>query len=110
MQLDLFDNPPPPMNPNKNPMAPDCFRDYEQYSEWLKLARASKEPCTICEDCLDCYKKEMKLQQRCHFEWHSVTLLMEKKVAFKVQKQKVAKAPVMKSKEIKELRLDKLEW
>ena len=110
MQLDLFDNPPPQMNPNKNPMAPDCFRDYEQYSEWLKLARAAKELCTICEDCNDCYKKEMKLQQRCHFEWHSVTLLMGKKVEPKVQKQKVPKAPVMKSKEIKELRLDRLEW
>lgn len=81
MQLDLFFDPPPPMNPNKNPMAPDCFRDYTQYSEWLGLARLAKEPCTICEDCLPSYKMKMVTEQRCHVQWHSVQVVMQKKVS-----------------------------
>lgn len=81
MQLDLFDSPPPLMNPNRNPIAPDCFQSYEQYSEWLRLARLAKEQCTICEDCVSEYKMKMVAKQRCHEQWHSVQVVMQKKVA-----------------------------
>jgi hypothetical protein len=69
------------MNPNKNPIAPDCFQSYEQYAEWLRLARLAKEPCTICEDCGSEYKLKMVAKQQCHEEWHSVQVVMQKKVA-----------------------------
>ena len=78
MQLDLFDDPLPPMNPNKNPIAPDCFRDYKQYSEWLGLARMAKEQCTICEDCVPSFQVEMKRQALCHYEWHSIQFMPPK--------------------------------
>ena len=69
MQLDLFLDPLFSMNPNKSPIHPDCFRDYQQYSEWLGLARIVKESCTICEDCSKQYKEKMIVQKRCHEEW-----------------------------------------
>lgn len=78
MQLDLFIDSPPLMNPNKNPMSPDCFKDFNQYGEWLRLARLAKESCTICEDCTMQYKAKMKAQSRCHEEWHSVNVLMNR--------------------------------
>jgi hypothetical protein len=81
VQLDLFDSPPPPMNPNKNLITPDCFQSYEQYAEWLRLARLAKEQCTICEDCVSEYKMKMVAKQRCHEQWHSVQVVMQKKVA-----------------------------
>lgn len=101
MQLDLFDSPPPPMNPNRNPMAPDCFRDYQQYSEWLGLARLAKEECTICEDCVFEYKLKMVTEQRCHEHWHSVQVVMQKKIKplFEPSKSKV-----------KEMKIDPLSW
>lgn len=71
------------MNPNKNPLAPDCFRDYEQYVEWLRLARLAKESCTICEDCKPEYKAKMIEKQRCHEKWHSSKILIQRTVAKK---------------------------
>jgi hypothetical protein len=81
VQLDLFLDSPPLMNPNKNPIAPDCFRDYNQYSEWLGLARAAKEECTICGDCTSSYKIKMVTEQRCHEQWHSVQVVMKRKIS-----------------------------
>ena len=100
MQLDLFSDPPPPMNPNRNPIAPDCFRDYKQYSEWLTLARAAKEQCHICEDCTSDYKHKMLGQQRCHEQWNSIQIVMQKKVAPLFE-------PLKKNKEIQ---IDPLKW
>jgi hypothetical protein len=71
MQLNLFVSPPP-----ENPMTPSCFRDNQQYSEWLYFARNAKESCTICEDCLPEYQQKMKSEGRCHQEWYSVQVLM----------------------------------
>lgn len=102
MQLDLFDSPPPLMNPNKNPLAPDCFQSYEQYSEWLRLARLAKEPCTICEDCLSSYKIKMVAKQQCHEQWHSVQIVMQKKVAPLFEQP--SKSKVM------EIQIDPLSW
>lgn len=100
MQLDLFDSPFPPMNPNKNPMAPDCFRDYKQYSEWLGLARAAKEQCHICEDCTHEYKLKMLSEHRCHEQWNSIQIVMQKKVA-----------PLFgPSKKPQEMQIDPLNW
>lgn len=100
MQLDLFDSPPPPMNPNRNPMAPDCFRDYDQYSEWLGLARLAKEPCNICEDCTFDYKLKMLDQKRCHEQWNSIQIVMQKKVA-----------PLfVQVKKNEEIEIDRLKW
>lgn len=102
MQLDLFLDPPSPMNPNKNPIAPDCFKDYDQYSEWLRLARLAKEQCTICEDCSSGYKLKMMNEQRCHEKWHSVQVVMQKKVApLFVQLPKS---------NVKEIQIDPLSW
>jgi len=101
VQLDLFFDPPAPMNPNRNPIAPDCFRDYVQYSEWLGLARIAKEQCTICEDCGNGYKSKMMVEKRCHFEWHSIQFMPPKKPAVK----KPAKIKVKK-----ELEYEKLYW
>ncbi len=109
MQLDLFDSPPPLMNPNKNPLAPDCFQSYEQYSEWLRLARLAKEPCTICEDCLSSYKIKMVAKQQCHEQWHSVQVVMQKKVAPVVVKVKVDKQKPPKRK-VMEIQIDPLSW
>lgn len=83
MQLDLFIDPPPPMNPNLNPINPDCFRDYNQYAEWLRMARLAKESCTICEDCRPEYKAKMVAQERCHEKWHSSKVLIQREVAKK---------------------------
>jgi len=105
VQLDLFDFPPPPMNPNRNPMAPDCFRDYTEYSEWLGLARAAKERCTICEDCDKEYQTKMKLQERCHQEWYSITLLPPIKPQIRLKK---VEAPKIIEKN--EFNNDKLYW
>ena len=109
MQLDLFIDPLPLMNPNKNPMAPDCFRDYEQYSEWLGLARLAKQECTICEDCTKGYKEKMIAERRCHEKWHSVQILMKKKVAPAAVKQKVEKQKIVICK-VKEIQIDPLSW
>lgn len=109
MQLDLFDSPPPLMNPNKNPIAPDCFRSYEQYAEWLRLARLAKEPCNICEDCIGSYKIKMVAEQRCHEQWHSVQVVMQKKVAPLIVKVKVDKKKPSKSK-VMETQIDPLSW
>lgn len=98
MQLDLFIDPPSTMNPNRNPMAPDCFRSFEQYSEWLGLARIAKEECTICGDCTQGYKERMVVESRCHFEWHSINIFPSKKPVNKQSKVK------------KEIEHEKLYW
>lgn len=102
MQLDLFDSPPSLMNPNKNPIAPDCFQSYEQYAEWLRLARLAKEPCTICEDCVSDYKLKMVAKQQCHETWHSVQVIMQKKIEPLFAKP--SKSKVM------ETQIDPLSW
>lgn len=107
MQLDLFIDPPPPMNPNRNPIAPDCFRSYEQYAEWLRLARMAKEPCNICEDCVSSYKIKMVAEQKCHEQWHSVQVVMQSKVKPKVEKPKAIKQRPVK---VMEIRIDPLSW
>lgn len=107
MQLDLFDSPPPLMNPNRNPIAPDCFRSYEQYAEWLRLARLAKEPCNICEDCLSSYKMKMVAEQNCHEKWHSVQVVMQSKVKPKVEKQKAIKQRPAK---VMEMQIDPMHW
>ena len=109
MQLDLFNEPPPLMNPNKNPIAPDCFQSYEQYAEWLRLARLAKEPCNICEDCLSSYKIKMEAKQMCHEQWHSVQVVMQKKIAPVIVKVKVGKKSSAKSK-VMEIQIDPLSW
>lgn len=110
MQLDLFLDPPPLMNPNKNPIMPDCFRDYNQYSEWLGLARLAKEECTICEDCTSSYKMKMVAEQRCHVEWHSVQVVMKKKVAPAVEKPKSEKKAQQPKCKVMEIQIDPLSW
>lgn len=102
MQLDLFADSSPQMNPNRNPIAPDCFKDYKQYSEWLGLARLAKEACTICEDCREEYQTEMKLQERCHQEWYSVRIVMNGK--------SLPTHPIKQKSTPKEINYDKLYW
>jgi hypothetical protein len=74
-------------------MTPACFRDNQQYSEWLRLARYAREACTICEDCKPHYEEEMKTQGRCHKGWYSVQIVMAGKALpllppqFKVTKE-----------------------
>jgi hypothetical protein len=74
-------------------MTPACFRDNQQYSEWLRLARYAREACTICEDCKPHYEEEMKTQGRCHKGWYSVQVVMAGKALpllppqFKVTKE-----------------------
>ena len=88
MQLDLFVSP-----IQEHPMTPACFRDNQQYSEWLRLARYAREACTICEDCKPHYEEEMKTQGRCHKGWYSVQVVMAGKALplhppqFKVKKE-----------------------
>ncbi|UOF77717.1 hypothetical protein [Caudoviricetes sp.] len=77
MQLDLFS--PTNMNPHKNIMFPDCFRDYKQYSEWLYVARIVKETATICEDCNAEYRSKMVAQSRCHKEWTEINWIVGRK-------------------------------
>ena len=110
MQLDLFNEPPPLMNPNKNPIAPDCFHTYEQYAEWLRLARLAKEPCTICEDCGPEYKMKMVAKQRCHEQWHSVQVVMQKKVAPLIVKVKADKKKKPSKSKVMEFQIDALSW
>ena len=110
MQLDLFSSPPPLMNPNKNPIAPDCFHTYEQYAEWLRLARLAKEPCTICEDCGPEYKMKMVAKQRCHEQWHSVQVVMQKKVAPLIVKVKADKKKKPSKSKVMEFQIDALSW
>ena len=107
MQLDLFLDPPSLMNPNKNPIAPDCFRDYKQYAEWLRLARLAKEPCNICEDCVNSYKIKMVAEQRCHEQWHSVQVVMKSKVEPKVKKPKAIK---QRPNKVMEVQIDPMYW
>ena len=102
MQLDLFTDPPTPMNPNRNPVAPDCFQNYKQYSDWLGLARAAKQECTICEDCQPDYQVEMKMQARCHHEWYSIQIVMKGR--------SIQPRPRQPSKVTKEIQHDKLYW
>ena len=110
MQLDLFSSPPSLMNPNKNPIAPDCFHTYEQYAEWLRLARLAKEPCTICEDCGPEYKMKMVAKQRCHEQWHSVQVVMQKKVAPLIVKVKADKKKKPSKSKVMEFQIDALSW
>lgn len=102
MQLDLFNDPLPSMNPNKNPIAPDCFTSFKQYSEWLGLARAAKEECTICEDCQPEYQVKMKMQGKCHYEWYSIQIVMKGK--------SIQPRPRQPSKVKKEIQHEKLYW
>lgn len=102
MQLDLFNDPPTQMNPNKNPITPDCFRSYQQYSDWLGLARIAKEECTICGDCQPDYQVEMKRQARCHHEWYSIQIVMKGK--------SIQPRPRSAGKVTKEIKYEKLYW
>ena len=109
MQLDLFIDPPTLMNPNKNPIAPDCFRDYDQYSEWLRLGRMAKQPCTICEDCAKGYKEKMSIEGRCHEEWHSIQWMFEKKTVINSERKAEPKKTV-KTYEKTGIEYEKLYW
>lgn len=100
-QLDLLS--PPSMNPNKSDLIPDCFRDYQQYEEWLRLARSAKQPCTICEDCVPAFQVKMKSIAKCHYEWHSVKVFFGKP-------EKEVKPIFEKPTKAKEFQLDPLSW
>jgi hypothetical protein len=57
-------------------MTPACFKDNQQYSEWLRLARYAREACTICDDCKPDYEEKMKTQGRCNKGWYSIQVVM----------------------------------
>lgn len=86
-------------------MTPACFRDEQQYSEWLHLARYAREACTICDDCKPEYEEKMKAQGRCHNSWRTVQFVMQKKVkpVFDTPK-KPLKSNLM------EIQIDPLSW
>ena len=90
------------MNHTPISIVPNCFRDYQQYSEWLGLARAAKQPCTICEDCTSSYKEKMITESRCFEKWYSVQVIMQGKL--------IAPNPESDRKVTKEFNHEKLYW
>jgi hypothetical protein len=82
-------------------MTPACFKDEQQYSEWLRLARYAREACTICDDCTPEYEEKMKAQGRCHKTWYLTQIVMKgKPLPLKPPQFKV----------MKEIEYEKLYW
>ncbi len=54
-------------------MAPWCFDNHEQFSEWYRLTAISCEAATVCDDCTPEFKARMKSEQRCDdYKWQAL--------------------------------------
>ena len=58
---------------------PKCFFSYEQYREWVTLAKQAKENVSPCDDCSVRYELKMREAGRCDRQWITKNLIIGRK-------------------------------
>lgn len=52
---------------------PKCFHSEEQFLDWARLARLSKEIVSVCNDCSKEFQSEMEIVGKCEREvWEKI--------------------------------------